>query len=300
MRNEGIFVLEWLAWHHLLGFDRIFVVTNDCTDGSDALVARAAKLGLVHHIDQTVAPGQSPQDMGMDHVLGACHDLGLSHLLHIDSDEFLVLHKGTLPALLAHTEAADVVPIPWRMFGDGGVRCWSPGDLVLERNQMAEPAPVPGETKFKCLFRVNSFRRATDHNPLEPTVSNPVVLTPDADPLTNRTLYQRKSSRFRPHALAANARRAQIFHYAVRSEDCFAMKTDRGDGQGKIGETKYDLGSSWHRKANRNDVPEPYMQAHLPAIKALLATWRDDPDLAACERHCAGWFNAQRKAVLGN
>ncbi|MGA1476571.1 MAG: glycosyltransferase family 2 protein [Prochlorothrix sp.] len=34
MRNEGIFVLEWLAHHASLGFAQIMVVTNACSDGS--------------------------------------------------------------------------------------------------------------------------------------------------------------------------------------------------------------------------------------------------------------------------
>ena len=32
MRNEGLWLLEWLAYHKAIGFDPIFVATNDCTD----------------------------------------------------------------------------------------------------------------------------------------------------------------------------------------------------------------------------------------------------------------------------
>ncbi|MGI3165937.1 glycosyltransferase family 2 protein [Pseudooceanicola sp. 200-1SW] len=299
MRNEGIFVLEWLAHHAALGFAEIIVVSNDCTDGSDALLDRLAARGLVHHIRQEVPPGVAPQDAGMDLVLAHARARELTHLLHIDSDEFLYLPEGDLAALLARTRAADVVPIPWRMFGDSGVTRWTPGDLVTLRNTRAEPAPEPGRTKFKCLFRVASFARATDHNPLEPLVDAPLVLTPEGVELSNRSLHQAKSARFRPHELAAGARAAQLYHYAVRAEDCFLLKNDRGDGQGKAeAGGKYLLGSRWHGEANRNEVEAPALAARAPALRAQIAAWRADPETARLEAACGQWFEARRDSYL--
>jgi hypothetical protein len=298
MRNEGIFLLEWLAHHRALGFDAVIVVTNDITDGSDALLDAVADLGVVTHIAQDVPMGQPPQDNGMNLVLAHARDRGITHILHIDSDEFLVLNEGNLADLLDRTAPADVVPIPWRMFGDAGVTHWTPGDLVTERNTRAEPAPEPGEAKFKCLFRVASFNRATDHNPLDPTVDDPCVLTPDGARLDNGSLYQRKSARFRPHDVAATARSAQLNHYAVRSQDCFLMKNARGDGQAKQGDTKYHLHSHWHQKANRNEVETRVLANRAQALRATLAGWRANPAVAKAEQACQDWFVATRARLL--
>lgn len=298
MRNEGIFVLEWLAHHRALGFDRVIVVTNNCTDGSDALLEALAAQGLVTHIAQEVPAGASPQDSGMDLVLAHARDHGITHVLHIDSDEFLALLDGTLDDLLARTARADCVAIPWRAFGDSGVTDWTPGDLVTESNTMAEPRPIPRETKTKCLFKLASFARATDHNPLDPQVPDPVVMTPDGELLDNRTLYNAKSARFRPHYVAARARTAQLFHYAIRSEDCFLMKNDRGDGQGKQGAGKYHLNSAWHRAANRNEVEERRLADRAPALRATLADWRRDPAIAKAEAACHAWFRDTRARLL--
>ena len=298
MRNEGLFVLEWLAHHRALGFEHVIVVTNDITDGSDTLLGVLAAKGLVTHIAQSVPKGTAPQDSGMDLVLAHARAQGITHLLHIDSDEFLVLHEGTLADLMDRTSDADVVPIPWRMFGDSGLRHWTPGDLVTAANTRAEPAPEPGETKFKCLFKVGSFGRATDHNPLDPRIDDPQVRTPDGTPLSNGSLSQKKSARFRPHEIAATARSAQLFHYAVRSEDCFLMKNDRGDGQSKQGDTKYHLHSHWHRKANRNEVEDRTLANQAPALQAQLDEWRADPAIASAERACHDWFIAARARAL--
>ncbi|MBV2360226.1 glycosyltransferase family 2 protein [Thalassococcus sp. CAU 1522] len=298
MRNEGIFLLEWLAYHAGLGFDPIIVVTNDCTDGSDLLLDRLAARGIVIHIAQEVPKGTPPQDAGMDHVLRLCRDRGIGFVLHMDSDEFLHLADDDLPALMARTEGADVVAFVWRSFGDSGVTDWTPGDLVIERNIRAEPAPVPDETKSKCLFRVDSFARATDHNPLDPLVEFPLVCTPDGEALSNKTLRRARSSRFQPAEIAAGARTGLIHHYAIRSEDTFLMKNDRGDGQGKTGGGKYHLGSRWHLRANCNDVEDRSLHRHLPAIRARLAEWRADPETARLERACQDWFTARRAAIL--
>ena len=38
MRNEALFLVEWVAHHLAVGFDRIIVFTNDCDDGTDVML----------------------------------------------------------------------------------------------------------------------------------------------------------------------------------------------------------------------------------------------------------------------
>lgn len=298
MRNEGIFLLEWVAYHQGLGFDAIIVVTNDCTDGSDALAEALAAAGHIIHIDQTVPAGTSPQDVGMDHALIWMRSHDITWALHIDSDEFVLLDDGTIHDLLADLQQADVIPLPWRNFGDNGVAEWTPGNTVLTAFTRAQAAAEPGVTKFKCLFRVASFAFATDHNPLAPLIENPTVLSPDGEELSNTSLYQAKSARFRPHDVACRTRRARLNHYAVKSRDLFLMKNDRGNGQGTVEGRKYHLGSRWHRIANRNEVEDTAILRHWPDTQRRLAALRADPAIAAAETACQTWFTARRAAIL--
>ncbi len=46
-RNEGSYLLDWIAYHRSIGFDHIFIYTNDNTDGSDDLLDRLAYTGAV-------------------------------------------------------------------------------------------------------------------------------------------------------------------------------------------------------------------------------------------------------------
>ena len=39
MRNEGAFIVEWVSWYRMLGFE-VLVGINDCTDHSPELLRR--------------------------------------------------------------------------------------------------------------------------------------------------------------------------------------------------------------------------------------------------------------------
>ena len=48
VRNEGAFLLEWLAHHKGIGFTDFLVFSNDCDDGTDAMLDRLARDGRAH------------------------------------------------------------------------------------------------------------------------------------------------------------------------------------------------------------------------------------------------------------
>jgi len=45
MRDEAPALLEWIAFQDVIGFDRIVVYTNDCRDGTDAMLDRLGQIG---------------------------------------------------------------------------------------------------------------------------------------------------------------------------------------------------------------------------------------------------------------
>lgn len=60
MRNEGAFIVEWVSWYRMLGFE-ILVVTNDCTDHSVELLSALERAGWLTHQAHTPTPGQPPK-----------------------------------------------------------------------------------------------------------------------------------------------------------------------------------------------------------------------------------------------
>ena len=47
MKNEGAFIVDWIAHHRAVGVDRFLVYTNDCEDGTDRLLDRLLVAGVV-------------------------------------------------------------------------------------------------------------------------------------------------------------------------------------------------------------------------------------------------------------
>jgi hypothetical protein len=230
MRNEGPFVLEWIAHHRALGVTDFVVVTNDCDDGTDRLLDRLAAAGEVVHLRQEARPGRvqwgalalaekTEEVRGADWVLG------------IDVDEFMNLRPplATLADLVTAAGEADAVVLPWRFFGHGGHLRFSE-DPVSERFTRAIPedALFPGFARsFKTLARWKggAFRRLGIHRPRGDT---------------RNAMWLDGSGRRQPDDFAHAAGRivlmtpriesglVQLNHYSVRSAEDFLVKRARG------------------------------------------------------------------------
>src|SRR5215218_9279139 len=61
MRNEGPYVLEWVAYHLATGFTDLVICSNDCVDESPALLGRLQDLGLLTHVVNDCGPADKPQ-----------------------------------------------------------------------------------------------------------------------------------------------------------------------------------------------------------------------------------------------
>lgn len=49
-KNEGAFLLEWIAYHKIIGFTDIVILSNDCEDGSDEMLDHLPKSGEIIHL----------------------------------------------------------------------------------------------------------------------------------------------------------------------------------------------------------------------------------------------------------
>ena len=94
VRNEGPYLLEWIAWHQVLGVTDFLVYSNDCDDGSDLLLNRLAEHGVLVHETHQPQPDRSIQWSALSaawkHPLRKAADW----MLISDLDEFPVIHTG--------------------------------------------------------------------------------------------------------------------------------------------------------------------------------------------------------------
>jgi len=94
VRNEGAFLLEWLAHHQACGVTDFLVFSNDCDDGTDAMLDRLDALGWLTHVRNPGPHPEGPQWAALK--LADTHPLvtGADWLLPLDIDEFVNVHTG--------------------------------------------------------------------------------------------------------------------------------------------------------------------------------------------------------------
>ncbi|OYW58477.1 MAG: hypothetical protein B7Z31_07640 [Rhodobacterales bacterium 12-65-15] len=95
MRNEAAFLLEWVAYHRVIGFSRIVVCANPSSDGTDALLAALDAAGAITYLPTEPGPDQSPLEAAnaaFEATVGYEDGCWYGWL---DADEFMNIHSGS-------------------------------------------------------------------------------------------------------------------------------------------------------------------------------------------------------------
>jgi hypothetical protein len=91
IRNEGISILEWIAHNRAIGFDEIFIYTNNNTDGSTRLLEVLANQKIIRLINNTVDPSVPPQVKAYEHSIHFLPELRqFKWAFYMDADEFFI------------------------------------------------------------------------------------------------------------------------------------------------------------------------------------------------------------------
>jgi Glycosyl transferase family 2 len=176
MKNEGPFILEWLAYHRAIGVDDVLVYTNDCSDGTDTMLAMLQTKGLVQHRQNPWRPGTAlkPQHAALQAAEAETVVQDAGWVICMDVDEFIniKLGDGRLPSLYAAMEAAhpgaNMISLTWRLFGNGDAAAFQDRFITEQFDLCAQelirkPHQAWG---FKTLFRnLDVYRKMGVHRP---------------------------------------------------------------------------------------------------------------------------------------
>ncbi|MBC7476714.1 MAG: glycosyltransferase family 2 protein, partial [Pseudorhodobacter sp.] len=297
MKDEGPYIVEWVAHHLVLGFDRICVASNDCRDGSGRLLDALAAAGFIEHLANTVAAGQIPQHAGYAAMRAAFGIDRTEWLAVLDADEFLNVHVGAgmVGDLTALAGDADIISLHALCFADQPEVNWRPGPIVprfpwaLERGHKANRAMKsltrdPGRFKDIHNHSLVGFRgKATDLR----------ILSGDGlrwNPLQGVPLWQQ----LRNADLAPDAHRlAQYNHYAVKTWDSFNLRRERGRGAVAVTDaTTIRHTDAYFRDRNGPVMREESIARYQPAVAAQIARMLAVPAVAAAQAECVRIYGA--------
>lgn len=155
VKNELDALLEWIAYHRVLGVNGFIIADNGSNDGTRELLGSLAKLGIVTVIDYPTVGAQKPQLPAYEKILRTCsRDVDL--LAFIDADEFLLPleQEQLIPALQGWfaDDSVSAVALNWSNFGSNG-EIFAEEGLVIERFTKRAPQTFNVNHNFKSIVR---------------------------------------------------------------------------------------------------------------------------------------------------
>lgn len=296
VKNEGAFLLEWLAHHRACGFSDFLVYSNDCADGTDLMLDRLQQLGWLTHIRHDGPHEEGPQWA----MLKAADKHPLTRaaewILFSDIDEFVNIHTGdrSLSALLAALPEATAIPLTWRMFGNAGVVEISdqPVSETFTRAAAATFAWPWRAQMFKTLFKNDgTYRKLGVHRPRNPDLA----LLPHARWFdgSGRALPASMSmGRLFSNYTRDNYGLVQLNHYALGSMQNYLVKADRGRANREA--SGFDM-SYWVERNFCEVEDRSILQLDSSGLRAQLHA---DPELSALHAAALAWRKTRFETLM--
>jgi len=290
MKNEGPFILEWVAHNLCLGFTGFVIFTNDCEDGTDAIADRLTELGYASHRPNDVSDGAPPQHKALRRARAHPWVQGAAWLMCLDVDEFINLREEitTLPEMIDRMGDCDAVSFAWKLFGCGGVVAYEDRP-VTEQFTLAdiEDDPANGRaTGFKTLFRNSGL--FTKFNPHRPKG------VPEGR--AGDVRWSDCGGNLRPMAQVGwrawpgfSHRYARLHHYSVRSIDSFLVKRDRG----RTNHIKREQTEHYWADMNVNRAGDRSIAPHAARARGLLDALKADPVLGPLHAEACDWHRGR-------
>ena len=234
MKNEGPFILEWLAYHRSIGVGNFIVFSNDCADGTDKLLDRLDELGLVTHLpNPAIAAGSTYfQPLALKFSEGMPLMKRSDYVMCIDVDEFIAIRAGDghFRDLLDAAGPFHALSMSELNFNSGGR--WDYEDVWITETFRDHETPEPGHWQARrgvktIIHGIGNIEKLQAHRPFlhHGTVDDFIWLDGSARPLPRDFTYanpQNGIDRRGAYDLVC------LNHYPLRSVESFLIKQDRG------------------------------------------------------------------------
>ena len=298
MRNEGPFLIDWVAHMRAIGVTDLLVYTNDCDDPTARMLDLMARVGALRHLPQDPPPGESPQWLALRDAWRQPERKAADWALVADADEYPNIHagEGRLADLFARLDGeAEAVALPWRLFGANGRARLEEGAVPELFTASAAPEqdfPVAA-TLFKAIFRPSGrFTRFGVHRPGQRRGETPAWRDGDGRPLAGHVAG--RAARLSLWGAPVARGLAETNHYSLRSAESFLVKRDRG--LPNRSEKRVDL-HYWVER-NFNTVENATIARSAARRAAERAALLSIPGLATLEEEAYAWHRARFRALL--
>lgn len=298
MKNEGPFILEWIAYHRAIGVQDFIVYTNDCSDGTAEFLDLLQTKGILQHRENPFkGTGLKPQHAALQ--AGESEDVvkNADWVISMDVDEFINVKvgEGKLTDLFRAVGNANMISCTWRLFGNSDIHLFTDEPLISQYTRCAEeitrkPHQAWG---FKTLFRnIGLFKKLGVHRPkgLNPQLWDQINWVNGSGKPLPRDMYR---NAWRSTNSTIGYDLVQLNHYAVRSAESFLVKRDRG----RVNHVDRDQGLAYWFRMNNNATKDHSIQRMIPALNREMDALLTDPEISEAHHYCVDQHRSKIDAL---
>jgi hypothetical protein len=298
MKDEGPFIVEWVAWHRAMGVTDVVVFTNDLSDGSDHLLDRLDEMGALRHLpNPALATGSTYfQPAALALVPHLAEARGADFLISMDVDEFLNVRvgDGSLCALFDRVGYFDALSVSELNHGANGREEFAPGLITgqFPRHETETPGGRKALRGVKTIVRTGpKLGKARNHRPDFGGLAEDVTWL-DGSGRPSRAFLEDPERN--GHDVRGTYDLVSLDHFALRSLHSYLVKMARGDVviAGKRVSQRY-----W-RMRNRNEHLTSRLDRQGAAFRAEYDRLMGDAAVAACHAATCAAHAARAAALL--
>lgn len=254
-KNEGPYILEWIAYHQTIGVNKFYIVDNVSNDSSSQMLCDLHTLGIINRIEYKNENGVKPQLPAYKKIIENLTDDD-EFIAFIDADEFVHLNdpNGTVDSIINIFNDNDIgaVALNWAVYGSSSCIIPRNDSLVIERFDHRAPQDYPTNNHYKSVIRRSKLIDIGENAHFF-KVEGKYVLS-DLTEINKLTGLSNTIS----------WETCRINHYVVKSKsEFFSKKAARGRPSGKDS----DLNDKFFNYHDMNTVREQYPYSFISKVK---------------------------------
>lgn len=267
-RNEFNYIVEWLAWHQVAGFEEFYIADNGSDDGTRALLEALSDLGFIKLIYQPVVK-QNAQIKAYNRIMQKAINF-IDAILFIDADEFLT-HDSMIDGAeyeymcaLVNDESIGMVGINWRCFGSSGLVDFDNRPVIERFNMAASDEKMSPNQFLKSISKIPYVKNINPHSAFCPSKK---YIKVDGEEVKDFILNKDGEFVNVPHSGRTNSvtiSPLRVNHYVVKSKAEFLQKRARGDAMRGV---DFDRGEFYFNYHDFKDVKISFPESKINSLK---------------------------------
>ena len=230
IRNEGPYIVEFVAYYKSIGFDNIYVYSNNNNDNSDELLNLLAKYGYITYINNVIKDGCGPQRKAYMHAATLNFEiLENDWTLFVDIDEFFTFNSSMYKDVkdyLMHMNRnnIDSICLNWVLVGANEKISYNENETTLDTYKKANQiAPL-----VKSFVRTNKIGSMHAHFPY--SIERDALFSVHANGNVKKSYKYNQGTCARAYSDDLDINHASVVHYWTRSLYEFIHKYSKSRG----------------------------------------------------------------------